>query len=404
MTSCSATSIPDPDSLQSFTPPAASAEAVRNAAESNNTFAIELYRRLARAPGNVCASPLSIDVVLAMTYAGAAGPTREQIACVLNAKSPAAAFHPALGKLLYDVRVGPGGGLRPVHLANAVWISKDAVVEPAYIDLLERNYRTAVQPIDVTNAVQAASAMNRWLADRTGGRIHQLVDPAMLSARTRLAAANAVYFDGKWLHSFRPSASEPAAFLTTPSSRVLTPFMHQQEAFDYAETSDAQLLRLPYVGGQFSMVIVLPRRTDGLSELESSTSADDLQASIGKMSLREVQVALPRFSAQSRIDLKEILQALGMKDAFDPDKADFSAMSSEGQLFVDLMVHEATVDVDEKGTVAVAATVKLVEKKEAKASSDKPVVFRADHPFLFLIRHDPTGAILFLGRVADPSR
>lgn len=211
---------------------------------------------------------------------------------------------------------------------------------------------------------------------------------------------NAIYFKSTWAEPFTQDATREEQFHLAGGGSVAVPLMHQWMDIEYMETDEFQLVDLPYAGGVLSMTVLLPRQADGLERLEKRLSAQDLAGWLAKAQFTEVDLSLPRFSFTSAFELKKVLAALGMTDAFDGAKADFSGMSPE-KMAISKVLHQAFVAVDERGTEAAAATAVIMQR--AAAPEQPPVVFRADRPFLFLIRHRPTGAILFLGRVANPA-
>jgi serpin B len=223
----------------------------------------------------------------------------------------------------------------------------------------------------------------------------------VLDPMTSLVLVNAVYFKGAWLEPFKKSATKPdAPFTTADGRRVAVPMMAQTHTFGYHDGGSFQMIELPYAGGQRSMVVLLPKQTSGLAGLESSLSAADLDAWLGRLKPRRVDVELPRFRVEQGFALGEVLKVMGVRLAFDPEHADFSGLTGR-KVWISAVLHKAFVDVDEAGTEAAAATAVGV-RATAAFRPEPPVVFRADHPFVFLIRDRTTGSILFLGRVTNP--
>jgi serpin B len=242
--------------------------------------------------------------------------------------------------------------------------------------------------------------INAWVETQTRDKIKDIVPPGLPTPDTVLALANAVYLKAPWSSPFAERSTEDGAFTTLGGKRVDVPFMLQAETFLYGETDAARLVELPYRSGELSMVVVLPKRTDGLPALERALDAGAFGAALAALKPARVRVALPKFSFTSGFDLSEVLPGMGMPDAFDRRRADFSGITTSERLFVGPVLHKVFVDVDEHGTEAAAATVVLM-KRTSVAVGD-PIDFTADHPFLFAVRHRPTGCILFLGRVANP--
>jgi serpin B len=205
-------------------------------------------------------------------------------------------------------------------------------------------------------------------------------------------------------HKFKPSLTEDEPFHVSPETTVTAPLMHQTEEFGYAEFPDLQILELPYEGNEVSMVVLLPRAVDGIGKLEKQLTAPNLAKWTAHLAGQEVRVFLPKFKATSEFSLGDTLAAMGMPDAFIYGKADFSGMDGTQDLYISKVVHKAYVDVDEEGTEAAAATAVMVAAGMAMPAQRPIPVFRADHPFLFLIRDNQTGSVLFLGRVMDPKQ
>ena len=252
-----------------------------------------------------------------------------------------------------------------------------------------------------TAADEARQIINRWVEKQTQDKIRELIPPRGVTELTRLILANAIYFRGKWIDPFKESATEDAPFKVTPKQEVTVPMMFQQEQFAYLKTSSFQAVRMPYKGGDLSMTVFLPRKVDGLAEFEKSLTAAKLDQWLVDLNWREVKVYLPRFRLEATFTLNPALSALGMKQAFDATAADFTNMTGGKDIFISLVIHKAFVDVDEQGTEAAAATA-IGMPLAAPPAKEEPAVFRADHPFLFLIRDQRSGSILFLGRVTNP--
>jgi len=209
---------------------------------------------------------------------------------------------------------------------------------------------------------------------------------------------NAIYFKGKWATQFKPEQTKDAPFTLSGGDKVNVPMMSQTGKFSYMETDDLQVLEQPYVNNDLSMVILLPKKPDGVNGLEKEMTGENLSGWLAKLRKREVQVSLPRFKMTSEFSLAETLGSMGMPDAFSA-KADFSGMTSNRELFISAVVHKAYVEVNEEGTEAAAATGVTMQLTSIPAP---PPVFKADHPFVFLIRDNQTGSILFIGRTANP--
>jgi serpin B len=369
--------------------------------ESTNRFALDLYGKMAkREQGNVFFSPLSISTGLAMAYAGAGGRTRSEIAQVLHVAGPEPELHRTFAALRRDLDARNATGWR-VLLANRIWARHDYDFHPEFFELVTGHYQA--EPAHVDFAQDTAGArrqINAWVREQTRGKIKDLVPDDVLSPSTRMVLSMAIYFASDWDHPFETGLTEQAAFYIAPGKKVQVPMMHQAGYFAYFRGDGFQALALPYQRDRFSMVLLLPDEIDGLAELEAQLDADDLREWLAAMRHEHVDLFMPRFRLETRIDLREVLRSMGMQAAFDPKAAEFPRITSSERLFISAALHKAYVDVDEQGTEAAAADVWADDS--AGADDGEPPVFRADHPFLFLIRHNGTGAILFLGRLAVP--
>jgi len=372
----------------------------RAAAEAANAFAIDLYTHLRKNEGNIFFSPYSIHSALAMTCAGARGKTEKEMAGVLHV-APGAESHSSAGALLQELNAAKDRGLDLV-VANALWGQEGFAFLDGYLATVRKFYGAELRHLDfVRNAEQARRTINAWIARQTRDKIRDLLPPGTIDRLTRLVLTNAAYFKAAWTHPFKEDATHDAPFTLPDGRRVNVPMMRQQHRFGYMEDDDLQALSMPYGRGAASMLVLLPRDAAGLADLEAALAAEKLRQVLEKMRSRPVRVFLPRFECTSQFRLKEALSALGMSSAFDAGRADFSGMTGRRDLFISAVVHKAYVKVNEEGTEAAAATGVVMGLTAARPQ--EPVTFRADHPFLFLIRHNRSGAILFMGRCADPA-
>ncbi|MFB3891247.1 MAG: serpin family protein [Phycisphaerae bacterium] len=287
-------------------------------------------------------------------------------------------------------------------VANALWGQKGTAVRPEFGRLLKDSYGAELSEADFSKPQAAADAINGWVAKNTRDKVKDILSPDALNARTRLVLANAVYFNSKRREKFPKDATKDGKFMADGRDGVTVPLMHLQGDFDYAATDDFQMLALPYMRDELSMLIILPKKVDGIAAVEKALTADDMTRWLKDRKSTLANVTLPKFRFTSQFRLSNSLAEMGMPDAFDPAKADLSGMTGEKGLYVSEVFHKAFVSVDEEGTEAVAASVIPAEGEDMAFSPPKPVEFKADHPFVFLIRHSTTGAILFAGRVANP--
>jgi serpin B len=364
-----------------------------------NRFAFDLYAQLRGGDGNLFYSPYSLSTALAMTYGGARGLTATQMAAVLHFTLQPENLHPACGALMR--RLGEGAQAYELKIANRLWAQIGQSLLDPFVELTRTEYSAEVTAVDFrTRADTVRLAINQWVESQTAHRIRDLLKPGVVNAETRMLLVNAIYFKGKWQHPFERRSSQDAPFIRADGKESTAWLMHQSQSLRYAEDDAAQALELPYGGGSLSMVIFLPRRPDGIGNLEAGLTADSLGGRLSGLEKQEVEVYLPRFKLTSEFELAKTLRKMGMELPF-TTAADFSGITGQADLFLSAVVHQAFVDVNEEGTEAAAATGAVMMPTSIRAT--QPVVFRADHPFIFLIRDRSTGAILFIGRLMDPA-
>jgi len=252
------------------------------------------------------------------------------------------------------------------------------------------------------------ATINQWVEKQTNDKIQNLLGPGTVTPLTRLVLTNAIYFKAAWADQFSKNATEDADFHLSASKTIQAPTMHNSGGYYYLKGPSFQALLMPYEKNEISMLILLPDSVDGLPALEHSLTASNLDKWTQALGYEhEVIVSLPRFKITQQFELSSTLESLGMKSAFDPDAADFSAMTGDKTLDISAAIHKAYIDLDENGTEAAAATAVIIEMATAMApqfAPPPPIYFTADHPFLFLIRDNASGAILFMGRVTDPTK
>ena len=367
--------------------------------EGNTSFALDLYSRLSR-DNNLFFSPYSISTALAMTGGGARGNTAGQMSHTLHFPFGLDQLHPAFAELGTRLNAVQNAGQVQLYVANSLWPQKGHPFRPAYLSLVRENYGATITPVDYFRATEAArQTINKWVEAKTRNKIEHLIQPGDLDPATILVLVNAIYFKGSWATRFEVDQTRETDFTLPSGEKTPVAMMHQVGTFGYRELKGVQVLELPYAGGQMSMLVLLPREKDGLPQIEAGLNAGSLKSWLAGLSTAEVQVYLPRFKlAWGPFDLTDHLKALGIQDAFVPGTADFSGMDGTRNLFIDLVLHQAMVEVNEEGTEAAAATGVTM-----RLSAAHPHIFRADHPFLFLIRDNSSGSVLFMGRVVDPA-
>jgi serpin B len=375
--------------------------AKENVGAMNNAFAVDLYSRLAADAGNIFFSPTSVQAALAMAAAGAKGETAAEMTKTLHLDATPDAGD-KLGAFLRDLNVAGSKGGYELSVANALWGLTGYPFSPAYLSSVEKTYGGHLADVSFTTDPEGSrKTINDWVADKTHDKITNLLPQGSIVPTTRLVLTNAIYFKGKWDKPFQKAQTHDAEFSIDAGKKVNAPFMYQQGKFRYAEDSDAQVLELPYGRDELSMRIILPKAADQLSEIEHKLTTSGLGDLTAQLQTEDVKVWLPRFKIETGYRLDHVLPSMGMKLAFDSGSADFGGMTSASHLFISAVVHKAYVQTDEEGTEAAGATG-LTMGATAVMARHEPKVFRADHPFVFQIVHQQTGAILFMGRLATP--
>jgi len=381
-------------------------------ADGNNQFTFDLYAKLRdREKGNLFFSPYSAHTALAMTAIGARGATRDEMVAVLHL--PTGEQHAAAAGDLTRYFAHPRKAFE-LSIANAIWGQKGVPWRLEFLDVQRDRFGSGFHDADfATDPDGERQRINQWAGEKTRNRIKELIPGGLVTKAHRMVLANAIYFKGAWQSQFDPQRTTPLPFTLTDGTTVPVPMMHREGGFrHYAEFAHAdqragrwepefQVAEVPYKGDELSMVVLVPGKHDGLPALEARLSATALAGWLAKaQNANDTGLYLPKFRIETdAMMLGEPLQALGMRRAFDPDSADFSGMCTGNEgLYVDFVVQKAFVDVNEEGTEAAAATAVGMVKSSATVGLD----FRADRPFLFLIRDVKHGTILFMGRVQKP--
>jgi serpin B len=369
-------------------------------AQANNQFACDLYAKLAVHDGNLFVSPFSISTAMAMVDAGAAGSTDAELRGALHFTLPGERTHAAYGALLDSLDTGRTFGAYTLATADRLFGQRGLKFSPDFLATTKNDYGAELLPVDFQHDLEAARAtINGWVADQTEHRITELFAPGELDPTTVLALVNAIVFQGTWEQRFDAGATANAPFQLAQGAAVQAPMMHNHGPIATAAIPGGAIGVLPFHGKDLSMVLALPERPDGLPAIEAALSADAIAQWIAaaKPDPEVSEVALPKFAITSAVDLAAVLEQLGITSAFDPQLADFSPIDGARNLYLQRVVHRAVLAVDERGGTAAAATgVGLVPTAAT--------LFVADRPFVFFIYDHVTGSVLFLGRLADPTK
>ncbi len=368
--------------------------------EGNSAFAFNLYKKLSNQQGNLVFSPYSISSALALTSVGARGTTALEMASVLHL--PQEPYTLIRDFLVLDSIFNENDlqDTSRLETANSLWPQAGYPFLTEYLELV-KNLRGVVKPVDYQSDPESGrKQINDWSNEKTEGRIPELIQPGILDQLTRMVLVNTISFKGVWQSGFKKDDTEKGPFFLDSGKQSLTSLMSQKGKFNYAELERLQIVELPYGHGELSMFLLLPSPQNGLSELEQTLNRKMFEQWILGLKQEDVRIVLPRFKFSSMLALTNSLTALGMGTPFDRKRADFSGMDGQRNwLYISSLLHNAFLEVNETGTEAAAATAVVIRSWAMPAVQP---VFRADHPFLFLIRDNRSGTILFMGRVASP--
>ena len=345
------------------------------AGKSINAFAVDLYAKFKDSKGNIFYSPYSISTALAMAYAGARGETAKQMEKVLHFGDTGESIHPAFASLIKQINNPLHKGSYKLWVANAIWGQKGYDFRNEYIKLLEEQYDSGLKQVDFKkNPEGVRTTINQWVEKRTNDRIKDLIQAGAIGQLTTLILTNAIYFKAAWAKQFFKGMTKDAPFYLGDDRQINTPMMRKTDDFMYREDDKVQVLGLPYENHDLSMMIILPRKINGLDEVEKIFNSDTLEKWERELKYQKIDVSLPKFKVTSSFGLRDVLQSMGMKDAFSLPSADFSKMNGKNDLFISNVIHKAFVDVNEEGTEAAAATAVMVAAASAPEKSE-PKVF-----------------------------
>lgn len=368
----------------------------------NNRFAIELYRQLGGKKGNIFFSPYSISTALGMTYAGARGKTEEQMAQTLNFELDQAKLHPAFKELLDIINSYEKKGDCKLAVANRLWAQEGFKFLPEFFSLTKKYYDATLKELDFKEDQEGSrQTINHWVEEKTNDKIKNLIPKGVITSETRLVLTNAIYFKGEWAKQFKEEDTRKEKFYLIDGNTVEADMMHKSDKLNYSKEEGFGVVEIPYKNNSLSMLIFLPDEKDGIKDLDKNVTYEMLEKAIDNMNKAQVNLSLPRFKTTSFFSLKSILIKMGMPSAFSDTLADFSGMEPEKKLKIQDVIHKAFVEINEEGTEAAAATGVVVGIK-AVAPPGEIIDFIVDHPFIFIIRDNKTGSILFMGRVMNP--
>ena len=379
-------------------------------AQDNSDFAFAFLNQLKQiSPGNenFVFSPLSLSLALSMTLAGAEAETEQGMLEALQLTLPEEEIYPIFNALLLQIensqkmtKKGSEGSQFQLNIANSIWGQSGYDFETDFLDILARYYGAGLYNVNFRLDPEAATeAINEWVANETQEKIEGLIPEGAISELTRLVLANAIYFNGSWLYSFDQANTSEQPFTLLDGSTIAVDMMKLAgKSLAYYKSENFQVVSLPYLSSDFNMMLFVPDQ-DSFDDFEDQFSSKRLTASVNEMAFVTVDLSMPKFDFESMVSANDALKALGMEQAFDVDKADFSGMTTADELMITDVLHKTTITVDEEGTEATAATAVIVG---IRSMPPEPISVVVDRPFYFMITHKPTNTILFLGKVVQP--
>jgi serpin B len=393
----------------------------QSATQAVNQLGVDLYRELATGDSNLCLSPYSIQVALAMTFAGADGQTRAEMVKVLHYPAEGTAIHDSFAELKRSLDAAVEKSIErskqwnsdPITLevANRLFGRKGEDFKSPFLELIKKLYGAPLEQVDFrNNADRAIAHINGWVEDQTHKRIAHLIPPKALDAATRLVLVNAIYMKASWTEPFPVGATKPEPFhVRGVGTTTDVPTMNRHAKLGYSKGNGFTAVTIPYSTGDLQFLVIVPDAVDGLRSIESKLTGETL-AGCAKSTQRETILHLPKFKLEpDTIALGGLLKQLGMKSAFDdpPGSANFDRIAPRrpnDYLAISGVFHKTFISVDEKGTEAAAATAVAMRAMAAIMPREQPIEVKVDRPFLFAIQHAPSGACLFIGRVMDPGK
>lgn len=379
------------------------AQHVQSIADSNNSFAFKLYSEINKGKkGNLFFSPFSISTALAMTYAGSRNETEKQMSQTLHFNRDQQVFQAQYKSYLDTIEADTGKGLI-MGIANSIWVANTCKILSPFSEAVKDDYNSESRNTDFAGqSEQSRQEINSWVEDKTHNKIKDLIAKGLIDGTTRLVLVNAIYFKGKWQSPFKQNNTHKSIFNITDSVGDSAEFMNKIWRYKYYKDSIIQAIEIPYMGGNISMLIILPNEISGIKKIEKKLDDTYYLKILNNKLYENTTLSLPKFKITLGSILNTPLSDMGMPVAFSSD-ADFSGIANEG-LKIGFVVHKAFINVSEEGTEAAAATGVGMMLMSAAPPRTPPVSFIANHPFIFIIKDNATGSILFMGKITNPTK
>jgi len=388
--------------------PDISNDQIQRLAEDNTRFALSFYNNIRHQDGNIIFSPISISLALSMALAGAETDTEEAMIEALQFSLPEEDIYPTFNALLLTIEesqqvpmMDSEGDEFQLNIANSIWGQAGYEYKQEFLDILARNYGAGMYLVDYIGVPEIARQLiNQWVEEETQDKIKDLIPPGAIDTLTRLVLANAIYFNASWQHPFDENGTEKAPFTTLDGTEIEVDMMRLfGERLGYYQAEGFQAVDLPYLSTDFSMTVIVPDQ-GSFNDFETKLNPALISEIQNSLISKSVNLQMPKLDYESTINANDPLIAMGMSDAFNPQIADFSGITEVEKWYISDVLHKATITVDEEGTEAAAATAIIM--RATSIDPDEPIKLTIDRPFFYLIRHNTTGSILFMGRVTQP--
>jgi len=373
-----------------------------NITENNNLFALDLYKKISNNQENLFYSPYSISTALAMTYAGARGITEKEMSTVMHFPANNAEFYNKYNEVLKNINALNNGSTVNIYTANSVWAQMNFKFRDEFLEIIKNNFNSSINLVDfIKETENSRIQINKWVETQTNEKIKELIKPGLIDYLTRMVLVNAIYFKADWETAFDKQQTQKMDFLIDETKTISCDFMFAEQEFKFYENEDGlKAIEIPYSKGKMSMLIILPKDNAGFNMLKKEISLDFYKKINSTLESKKVKLYLPKFKTTSEFELSDILKKMGMPEAFS-DRADFSGMTGTKDLKISKVIHKAFVEVNETGTEAAAATAVVMRIKSMPMA---PPEFRADHPFMFIIKENSANSILFAGNIYNPTK
>lgn len=370
--------------------------------EADNSFGLKLFAKINEedANSNIFISPVSISMALGMTYNGARGSTEEAMKTTLEFADLSMDEINQSYKSLIELLKGIDSDVE-FNIANSIWYRDDYTFEEDFLDRCGNYFDARVSGLDFSQGQTVKDTINNWVEENTNGRIKDILDYVPGDAIMYLV--NAIYFYGTWTYQFKEEETKDDTFYLPGGETKTCQMMEVRSKFKYFENSQLQAIDIPYGNGNYSMTVILPREEQDIDLLIAGLTQSQWDEWMNGFSEDSVNLFFPKLKLEYKTDsiLKAVLTDMGMGIAFDRYAADFTGMYKPGEVFINRIIHKTFLEVDEEGTEAAAATIVEMGLTSIPGGRTYPTI-RVNRPFLFTIRENHSGTILFIGKIVEP--